>query len=62
MTHRKDLIRKGFRSHSMGFTRRELEEVAKGLKTIGRISKYRIVPVNMTHLGLDFKYELYVKG
>ena len=53
MTHRKDLIKEGFRSFAHG-TKRNMEYIASMSKTHKKIKNYRIVKYK-DH------YELYVK-
>jgi len=64
MTHRKDLIKKGYRSHGFSNSKIQLKKVAMRRRTlIGRkdalkITNYRIVKMPK---GSKQKYELYMK-
>jgi len=54
MTHRKDLVKKGFRHGMYGNTREELLPYAKRWQKYGRIKFFRIVPD-------EDRFELYIK-
>lgn len=54
MSHRKDLMKQGFKSKAFG-KQETLQNVAIRLKQKGVLKAYRVVPFNK-------QYELYVKG
>lgn len=54
MTHRKDLIKQGYR-HGLFGTKTKLQRAVFVEKKMGTVFKYRIVPYNKTY------HELYIK-
>jgi len=54
MTHRKDLLRKGFMSMSYG-TKLQMSKLGKELKSSGQVLLYKVVPSGN-------RFELYTKG